>query len=102
MKSLYIVVLAVILIAFLIFVPIIPQSERPDMYGSITFIISDYGGVLSPAVGNKYVYEFKTGVMTGICTMEAMRCPDGSFVGRNASNNCKFDPCPSPTTTVTQ
>jgi hypothetical protein len=28
------------------------------------------------------------------CTMEALQCPDGSYVGRNSSNDCKFDPCP--------
>jgi hypothetical protein len=28
------------------------------------------------------------------CTEEAMECPDGSFVGRNPSNNCAFDACP--------
>ncbi len=28
------------------------------------------------------------------CTMEAKMCPDGSYVGRNAQNNCEFDPCP--------
>ncbi len=28
------------------------------------------------------------------CTMEAKLCPDGSAVGRNAGNNCEFDPCP--------
>jgi hypothetical protein len=27
--------------------------------------------------------------------MEAKLCPDGSAVGRNVSNNCEFDPCPS-------
>lgn len=30
-----------------------------------------------------------------VCTQEAMLCPDGSAVGRNSSNNCAFDPCPS-------
>lgn len=28
------------------------------------------------------------------CTMEALQCPDGSYVGRNSSNDCRFDPCP--------
>lgn len=28
------------------------------------------------------------------CAMDAKECPDGSFVGRNADNNCEFDPCP--------
>ena len=28
------------------------------------------------------------------CTEEAKQCPDGSYVGRNASNNCSFNPCP--------
>ncbi|MFA6489542.1 MAG: DUF333 domain-containing protein [Candidatus Micrarchaeia archaeon] len=31
---------------------------------------------------------------TTACTAEAKQCPDGSYVGRNASNNCEFDPCP--------
>lgn len=30
-----------------------------------------------------------------VCTMEAKICPDGSSVGRNANNNCEFDPCPN-------
>jgi hypothetical protein len=29
------------------------------------------------------------------CTMEALQCPDGSYVGRNPKNNCQFDPCPN-------
>ena len=29
------------------------------------------------------------------CTTEAKLCPDGSAVGRNSSNGCEFDPCPS-------
>ena len=29
------------------------------------------------------------------CTEEAKLCPDGTAVGRNGSNNCEFDPCPS-------
>ena len=30
-----------------------------------------------------------------VCTKEAKQCPDGTGVGRNASLNCEFDPCPS-------
>lgn len=29
-----------------------------------------------------------------VCTMEAMLCPDGSYVGR-IGPNCEFAPCPS-------
>lgn len=29
-----------------------------------------------------------------MCTMDAKQCPDGSFVGRDAANNCAFKPCP--------
>lgn len=29
------------------------------------------------------------------CTMEAMQCPDGSYVGRTGPN-CAFAPCPGP------
>ena len=29
------------------------------------------------------------------CTLDAKVCPDGSAVGRNGTNNCEFDPCPS-------
>ncbi|MFH1448028.1 MAG: hypothetical protein ABIG39_04135 [Candidatus Micrarchaeota archaeon] len=36
-----------------------------------------------------------TGNEPRACTMEAKVCPDGSAVGRNVSNNCEFDPCPS-------
>jgi hypothetical protein len=28
------------------------------------------------------------------CTMEAMACPDGSYVGRDPAANCAFRPCP--------
>jgi len=28
------------------------------------------------------------------CTLEAKLCPDGSYVGRDANNNCEFSPCP--------
>jgi hypothetical protein len=28
------------------------------------------------------------------CTMEAMLCPDGSYVGRTGPN-CEFSPCPN-------
>ncbi|OHA92006.1 MAG: hypothetical protein A3J09_00720 [Candidatus Zambryskibacteria bacterium RIFCSPLOWO2_02_FULL_51_21] len=27
------------------------------------------------------------------CTMDAMQCPDGSYVGRTGPN-CEFSPCP--------
>jgi hypothetical protein len=30
-----------------------------------------------------------------VCTMEARECPDGTTVGRDAENGCKFRPCPS-------
>ncbi len=29
-----------------------------------------------------------------MCTMDARRCPDGSYVSRNAARNCEFNPCP--------
>ncbi len=38
-------------------------------------------------------YFFQKGIQIA-CTMEAKICPDGSAVGRNASNNCEFDTCP--------
>lgn len=28
------------------------------------------------------------------CTQEVMQCSDGSFVSRNSSRNCEFNPCP--------
>lgn len=63
MKTLYVAVLVIILIAFLIFVPVIPWSEC--CYASVTYAISNYGGFLSPSVGNiPYVYEFRTGLKT--------------------------------------
>ena len=109
MKTFHVALLVIILIAFLIFVPLIPFSAMygegigTGHYGSATSLLTLYGGVLSPAVGNTYVYKFRTGPMTAVvCTMEAMRCPDGSFVGRNASNNCEFDPCPSSNITTSQ
>jgi len=37
---------------------------------------------------------FSKGPALKACTMEALRCPDGSYVGRNTSNDCRFDPCP--------
>lgn len=36
-----------------------------------------------------------------LCTMEALQCPDGSFVGRQGPN-CSFAPCPEPETSVFQ
>lgn len=27
------------------------------------------------------------------CTMDAMLCPDGSYVGRDPQNNCEFRAC---------
>ena len=30
------------------------------------------------------------------CTRDAKQCQDGSFVGRDADNNCEFHPCPDP------
>lgn len=32
---------------------------------------------------------------TGVCTLEAKICPDGSSVGRSGQN-CEFAPCPNP------
>lgn len=29
-----------------------------------------------------------------VCTMDAMQCPDGSYVGRKGPN-CEFSPCPT-------
>lgn len=34
------------------------------------------------------------------CTSDVQACPDGSFVGRDANNNCSFFACPSATTTA--
>ena len=31
---------------------------------------------------------------TIFCTQDAKLCPDGSYVSRNATLNCEFDPCP--------
>ncbi|MFA6269732.1 MAG: hypothetical protein WC657_00805 [Candidatus Paceibacterota bacterium] len=33
------------------------------------------------------------------CTMEAMLCPDGSYVGRSGPN-CDFEACPIPPGTI--
>jgi hypothetical protein len=35
------------------------------------------------------------------CTKEAKVCPDGSTVGRNPQNSCKFDACPKKSTKPT-
>jgi hypothetical protein len=29
------------------------------------------------------------------CTMEARACPDGSYVGRDPHNGCRFRACPN-------
>lgn len=42
----------------------------------------------------------KTGNMTA-CTMDAKKCPDGTYVSRNPANGCAFNACP-PTTPTTQ
>ncbi len=31
-----------------------------------------------------------------VCLTDVQQCPDGSYVSRNPSKNCEFDPCPSP------
>lgn len=36
-----------------------------------------------------------------MCTMEALQCPDGSFVGRQGPH-CSFAPCPEPEVSVSQ
>lgn len=36
----------------------------------------------------------------GICSQDAKRCPDGTFVGR-VSPSCEFQECPSAGTTTT-
>lgn len=29
-----------------------------------------------------------------VCTQEVKACPDGSYVGRNPAEECRFKPCP--------
>jgi hypothetical protein len=29
-----------------------------------------------------------------VCSQEVKSCPDGSYVGRNPADECKFKPCP--------
>lgn len=51
------------------------------------------------------IKDFSKGDNQTLCTMEAMQCPDGSWVGR-VPPNCDFSPCPSgnqiTTTTVSK
>eukprot|EP00546_Thalassionema_frauenfeldii_P004322 CAMPEP_0178911546 /NCGR_PEP_ID=MMETSP0786-20121207/9760_1 /TAXON_ID=186022 /ORGANISM="Thalassionema frauenfeldii, Strain CCMP 1798" /LENGTH=681 /DNA_ID=CAMNT_0020584015 /DNA_START=360 /DNA_END=2405 /DNA_ORIENTATION=- len=42
--------------------------------------------------GNADCIEIETQVF---CTMDVKTCPDGSYVGRDPSNGCAFDPCPT-------
>jgi hypothetical protein len=46
-------------------------------------------------VTNRFTGEgFSVGCRPKICTRDAKRCPDGSFVGRDPYNNCKWRDCP--------
>ncbi len=47
-----------------------------------------------PAVGGAAPSSGQAEVEPVFCTMDAMMCPDGSYVGRTAPN-CEFAPCPS-------
>lgn len=41
---------------------------------------------------NKVIEEVSDNLV--VCTMDAKMCSDGSFVGRDSTNNCEFFPCP--------
>jgi hypothetical protein len=32
-----------------------------------------------------------------VCSQEVKSCPDGSYVGRNPADQCRFKPCPTTT-----
>ena len=45
-------------------------------------------------ITNRFTGEgFSVGCRPKICTRDAKRCPDGSFVGRDPYNNCKWYDC---------
>ena len=49
--------------------------------------------VLLAIVGG-YFYLNSYDPIDPVCTQDAQLCPDGSYVGRNPSNNCEFFACP--------
>jgi len=51
--------------------------------------------VLLAIVGG-YFYLNSYDPIDPVCTQDAQLCPDGSYVGRNPSNNCEFFACPPP------
>lgn len=49
--------------------------------------------------GNPNSANALDGLNGGVCTMDAMECPDGSFVGR-VPPSCEFAACPGSTSTA--
>lgn len=62
----------------------------------ITFVVLVFilGGYMY--LSNPKIQDIDDGVA---CTMDAMMCPDGSYVGRVAPT-CEFAPCPIPDGTM--
>lgn len=46
-----------------------------------------------PTITSPVAPTMSRGKSGKICTMDAKRCPDGSYVGRTGPN-CEFAPCP--------
>jgi len=53
------------------------------------------GLVCTPIPGHGPVGDVGGTCQPVVCTMERKLCLDGSSVGRNASNYCEFNPCPT-------
>ncbi|MCX6778578.1 MAG: DUF333 domain-containing protein [Candidatus Micrarchaeota archaeon] len=67
----------------------------PEGILKITTCITDPGITLASKWADMKLWLENDGEPV-FCTMEAMLCPDGvTYVGRNSSLNCSFDPCPT-------
>lgn len=70
----------------------------------IIILIIVVGGIALAFLRNPTSYEPAPGMsggpspVTGVCTMDAKMCPDGSYVGR-VPPSCEFAACPVSTTT---
>ena len=88
------------------------EAESFGVYGSPAIFVDkqlivgarDFENVINGGgeelLGMKNIINEKLGKLENndnmvFCTMDAKMCPDGSFVGRDGSNNCEFFPCPS-------
>lgn len=64
--------------------------------GAIGLIAVLVAGLIIAGSAGYYFYKIKKNAGNQlVCTQEALLCPDGSYVGRNGNNQCKFNSCPN-------